>query len=87
MSTLNKKALGAAVIAGSLVASVTCANAYVVCNQAGVCWHAHDRYDYPAGAGVVIHDDGWVFDRPGFYHWGKDHNGRGYWDHSHWRRF
>jgi hypothetical protein len=87
MPFLNKKALGVAVVATSLAASATCANAYVVCNQTGFCWHAHDRYDYPASAGVVIHDDGWVFDRPGYYHWARDHAGRGYWAHGHWRRF
>lgn len=87
MSSLTAKALGAALAAASLAASASTASAYVVCNQAGECWHAHDRYDYPATAGVVVHDDGWVFDRPGFYRWAKDRPGRGYWYHGHWRRF
>lgn len=87
MRFFNKNVLGPAVIAASLAASATTASAYVVCNRAGECWHVHDRYDYPAAAGVVVHDDGWVFDRPGYYHWAKDRPGRGYWDHGHWRRF
>lgn len=87
MRTLTTKALGATLIAASLAASATAANAYVVCNRAGECWHVQDRYDYPAAAGVVIHGDGWVFDRPAAYHWAKDHSGRGYWQNGHWRRF
>jgi hypothetical protein len=87
MRLLNKNVLGAAIVAASLAASATAASAYVVCNQTGQCWHAHDRYEYPTTAGVVIHEDGWVFDRPGYYHWAKDRPGRGYWDHGHWRRF
>ncbi|HSZ50880.1 MAG TPA: hypothetical protein VK801_04855 [Caulobacteraceae bacterium] len=87
MRFLTNKVLGTAVIAASLAASATAASAYVACNHAGECWHVSDRYDYPAGAGVMIHDDGWVFDRTAHYHWAKDRPGRGYWDHGHWRRF
>jgi hypothetical protein len=91
MSSLNRAlagaALGAAVITGAVLLGATSANAYVVCNRFGECWHAKDRLAYPDAAGVVVHDDGWVFDRPGFYHWTHDHAGRGYWEHGHWRRF
>ncbi|MBV8681299.1 MAG: hypothetical protein JO111_00390 [Caulobacteraceae bacterium] len=87
MQSLTKKVLGGALVAASLAASASVANAYVVCNRAGECWHAHDRYDYPANVGIVIHDDGWVFDRDGHYRWARDHTGRGYWQHGHWRRF
>jgi hypothetical protein len=89
MSYLKKTSiglLGAAVTASALALAVP-ASAYVVCNRSGECWHAHDRHDYPATAGVVIHDDGWVFDRPGYYKWAHDHVGRGYWVNGHWHRF
>jgi hypothetical protein len=84
---LKGAVLAGAVAAGALALTATSAGAYVVCNGFGECWHARDRLDYPPASGVVIHDDGWVFDRQGFYHWAHDRPGRGYWAHGHWRRF
>ncbi len=84
---LTSALIGAAIIGGSLALSATAANAYVVCNRFGECWHVRDRLTYPEAAGIVIHDDGWVFDRPDYYHWAHDRAGRGYWEHGHWRRF
>jgi hypothetical protein len=84
---LTSAAVGAAVIAGTLAAGATSANAYIVCNRFGECWHVRDRLAYPGAAGVILHDDGWVFDRPGFYHWVHDRPGRGWWEHGHWHRF
>jgi hypothetical protein len=82
-----KTTWASAVITGALALGSAPANAFVACNAAGDCWHVRDRYDYPAPAGVVIHEDGWVFDRPSFYHWRRDHPGRGYWLDGRWRRF
>jgi hypothetical protein len=79
--------LGAAVAVGALAATSTAASAYVACNSVGECWHVRDRLAYPPVPGIVIHDDGWVFDRPGYYHWAHDRPDRGYWWHGHWRRF
>jgi hypothetical protein len=91
MSSLRQRfvsaALCGATAAGALAVSTTPASAYVACNSVGECWHVRDRYTYPAVPGIVIHDDGWVFDRPGYYHWAHDRPGRGYWWHNHWRRF
>jgi hypothetical protein len=84
---LTAGVLGTAVVAGALAITSTAASAFVACNAAGECWHVRERYVYPNPSGVVMHDDGWVFDRPGFYRWVHDHPGRGYWVKGHWHRF
>ncbi len=84
---LTSAVLGVAVVAGSLALTAPSAEAFIVCNRFGECWRVRDRLAYPEATGVVIHDDGWVFDRPDYYHWVHDHPGRGYWEHGHWRRF
>jgi hypothetical protein len=86
-TTLLNTLITGAVAVGALALTSTPASAYVACNRFGDCWHVRDHYDYPAPVGVVVHEDGWVFDKPGYYHWAKDRPGRGYWDHGHWRRF
>jgi hypothetical protein len=49
--------------------------AAVVCNEDGECWHSGVRHEYPAGAGVVIHEDDWT---PGERFRFREHEGRGY---------
>ncbi|HWF01768.1 MAG TPA: hypothetical protein VG248_18360 [Caulobacteraceae bacterium] len=77
----------AAVAGGTLALSASAADAYVACNRSGDCWHVHDRLTYPADAGVIVHEDGWVFDRPNYYHWRHDRADHGYYYHNHWRKF
>jgi hypothetical protein len=62
------------------------ANAYVVCNRDGDCWHT-DRRDEPPGVSFQIHPDDWYFHR----HWDHDRDrwhdyreGRGYWRNGVW---
>lgn len=79
-------ALSAAVAAGGLLAAATSANAIIVCNQYNECWHTRDRMSYPPDLGVTFHSDGWTFPDTG-YHWMKDRDDRGYWQHGQWVPF
>jgi len=82
MRLLSKALASAAIGAGLLAASAMSASAAIVCSG-NVCWHAHDAYDYPKGARVVVHEDDW--------RWGprerfvfREHEGRGYWHGRRW---
>ena len=82
MRQVSKILTGVALGAGMLAASMVSASAEIVC-QGRVCWHAHDHFDYPPAAGVVVHEDNW--------HWGprehfafREHEGRGYWHGGRW---
>jgi hypothetical protein len=82
MKQVRKILAGVAIGAGMLAASMVSASAEIVC-QGRVCWHVHDHFDYPASAGVVVHEDNW--------HWGprekfsfREHEGHGYWHGGHW---
>jgi opacity protein-like surface antigen len=58
----------------------------IVCNHAGSCWHALQRYDYPAAAGVVVHPYTWRWNNGARFAW-REHKGRGYWQGDEWRTF
>ena len=81
MKNFGKLALGAFVGASALAFGAVAASAAIVCNEEGDCWHAGVRHEYPAAAGVVIHEDNWA---PGErFHW-REHEGRGYWRGGNW---
>lgn len=89
MKNLGKTITAALIGAGALALTATSASAYVVCNDDGVCWHAHDRYAYPTGFGIVVHDDNWRW-HDGYHrrHWRwHEHDGRGYWRNGIWITF
>jgi hypothetical protein len=48
--TLSKTLFGMAIAAGVLALSSLGASAAIVFNAGNVCWHAHQRYDYPPGS-------------------------------------
>ena len=50
----------------------------VVCNSAGYCWQALERYDYSPTAQVEVHPYGWTWNDGDRYAW-REHTGRGYW--------
>jgi hypothetical protein len=82
MMTLSRSLLVAALGASALAFSAMNASAAIVCNG-DVCWHAHEAYEYPPDARVIVHPDDW--------HWGRgehfvfrEHEGRGYWRDGHW---
>ena len=50
--------IGAALGASVIGLSTLSASADVVC-VGPVCWHAHERYEYPPSAGVTVHEDAW----------------------------
>jgi hypothetical protein len=80
MTQIGKSLLGTALGAGMLALSSISASAAIVC-QGNVCWHTHDRFDYPRAAGVVIHEDDW---RPGPRISFREPEGRGYWKGERW---
>jgi hypothetical protein len=82
MSLLNKVFVGAAMGAGMLAFSAVSASAAIVCSGP-VCWHAHESYDYPPDARVVVHPDDWRWRSGEHFVW-KEHEGRGYWRGDRW---
>ncbi len=80
MKPLNKTLLGVATGACILAFSAATASAAIVCTGP-VCWHSHERYDYPPTARVIVHDDDW---RPGPGITFREHEGRGYWSGDRW---
>lgn len=86
MTKLGKTLTAALIGAGALAITATSASAYVVCNDDGVCWHAHERYTYPAGFGVVVHGDNWHWGNRHHHRW-HEHDGRGYWHNGLWVTF
>jgi hypothetical protein len=80
MSLATRVLLGAAAGAAILASSAITASAAIVCSG-NVCWHVHERYDYPPSAGVVIHEDDW---RPGPSITFREHEGRGFWRDDRW---
>ena len=81
--TLTKVLLGATAGAAILASSVMTASAAIVCNG-NVCWHVHERYNYPPSAGVIIHDDDWRAG-PGITF--REHAGRGFWRDDRWEEW
>lgn len=80
MSTLSKRALFATIGMAGFMLSGASASAAIAC-RGNVCWHVHERYNYPGRAHIVIHEDNWrsrghiVF---------REHAGRGYWRGGTW---
>jgi hypothetical protein len=85
MTLLKKSLLAASTGAAVLTLSAACASAAVVC-AGPVCWHTHERYEYPPSARVVVHDDDWKWKKHEKYRW-REHEGRGYWRGDHWVEF
>ena len=52
MKLVSKTAAAAILSAGFLAATAMNASAAIVCTG-NVCWHTHERYDYPPGARVT----------------------------------
>jgi len=71
--------------------TVGTAQAYVVCNHEGDCWHTDSRYHYHNDVQVEVHPDVWYFhhdwDHDNQYHWRGHHEGRGYWKNGVWVTF
>ena len=82
MKLLTKAVAGAAIGVGVLAASAVTASAAIVCSG-NVCWHTHERYEYPATAGVVVHEDDWKWGPSEKYTF-REHEGRGYWHGDTW---
>jgi hypothetical protein len=83
VTLLNK--LTAASLGLAALAFATGAQAAVVCNGDGDCWHAREAYTYPPAAGIVVHPDNWAWTGEK-YRW-HEHEGRGYWHNRAWVEF
>jgi hypothetical protein len=68
-----------------LAASTAGSSAAIACNGS-VCWHTSERYEYPSGARVIIHPDGWRWRSHEHYVW-REHEGRGYWHGQRWQEW
>ena len=86
MTRLKKLALTALVAGGALAGMATAADARIVCNAGGYCWHARNTYAYRPEYGVVVHEDNWRWGPTDHYRW-REHAGRGYWRDNRWVRF
>ena len=62
------------------------ANAAIVCNADGECWHVHRHYNYSPEFGVTVHPDDWTWGSGDNYRW-REHTGRGYWRSGVWISF
>lgn len=82
MTSMTKTLLSTAFAAGALALSSGGASATMACNG-NVCWHVHERYEYPARAHVVIHEDDWR-PAPRARVVIREHEGRGYWRGGTW---
>ena len=86
MRTLGKAMCAVVMSAGVLTVGAGRASAAIVCNGAGVCWHATETYQYKPEFGVVVHPDNWQWAHNDHYRW-REHEGRGYWQGNSWRAF
>lgn len=87
-SALARSALIAAAAVATLAATATAAQADVACNRWGDCWRVRDHLAYPAGVGVIYHDDAWAAAHPhGRWHLRADNFGRGYYRNGVWIAF
>jgi hypothetical protein len=80
---MKKLVIGAAIGTCVLAASVVSASADLACSG-NVCWHVHERYEYPARAHIVIHPDDWRHSKRVVI---REHEGRGYWRGRHWEEW
>ena len=73
--------VSAAILAAgaALALSTSAAEAYVVCNDNGDCWHAAEHYDVPK-VHVTFYDDNWDWKAHHDRWHDTDNDGPGYWD-------
>lgn len=83
MTPMKKTLLAAAMGSAVLAFSAVNASADVAC-VGEVCWHAHEKYDYPPDAHVTIHEDSWKAGPSVKF---REHTGRGYWAGESWKEF
>jgi len=87
MTRLKKLALTALIAGGAMAGLATAAEARIVCNAQGYCWHVRNNaYAYQPAWGLTVHEDNWRWNRGEHYRW-REHGGRGYWRDGAWVRF
>lgn len=85
MKSFSKVLVCALIGASALAFSAARASAAIVCSE-HECWHAHEAYEYPPDAHVVVHPDDWHWTEHEHFAW-REHPGRGYWHGDAWREF
>ena len=80
MKLMNTTVASLVIGGAMLAASTVTASAAIVCRD-NVCWHVTETREYPADAGVVVHEDSWKWRPEERYEW-REHEGR---DHGYWR--
>jgi hypothetical protein len=83
MTSLSRVLVATALGAGTMALSTANASAAIACTGP-VCWHVSDRYEYPHGSRVIIHEDTW---KPRGRIEFREHEGRGYWRGREWREW
>lgn len=71
-----------------MAATTVPANAAIVCNEDGDCWHVKVKHEYPPEARLRVYDDDWRWkdEEHTHYRW-REHEGRGYWRQGVWIDF
>ena len=85
MNTFRTLAL-AGLVGASAIAMTTSANARIVCNEEGDCWHTQTVYVYPPTLGLTIHENDWKWKEGEKRRW-REHEGKGYWKGDRWEEF
>jgi hypothetical protein len=80
-TVLVSAALGASMLAFSSLSAA----AAIACSG-NVCWHSHERLDYPPKAHITIHEDNWRWG-PNEHYSFREHEGRDYWSGDTWTEF
>jgi hypothetical protein len=87
MGLAGKTLASAAIGAGLLAITSVGASAAIVCSG-NVCWHTHERYNYPPEARVTVHEDNWKWGPEEKYTFReREGGGRGYWKGDSWTTF
>jgi len=80
MSLFAKAALAATSI---FALSATAAQAAIVCDDEGECWHARGTIEYKPALRLHVHPDDWKWAGHERYRW-REHEGHGYWRGGKW---
>jgi hypothetical protein len=80
MVSVSKVVIATALGASALAFSAANASAAIACTG-NVCWHSHEKYEYPPSANITVHEDTWKAGPSVTF---REHEGRGYWKGNTW---
>ncbi|MBV9556996.1 MAG: hypothetical protein JO254_07935 [Pseudolabrys sp.] len=79
---LKKTCLVGGLGGAAALLQATTVSAAIVCTG-NVCWHAKEKYAYPAESKVIVREDSWKPEPSAKIEF-REHEGRGYWRDSTW---